>query len=477
MDREGRLRFLQIDSGTQAQLQELRPFLAENMTRLLDRFYGHALSFEGMRSIIGGEQNVARLKQMQSAHWMRLFEGTFDPQFFEEVTRIGHAHFRIGLEPRWYLGGYSLVISELMAIMNEAVAANRYTADKAFTLFPAAIKAIFLDMDLSISVYQEETVEEFKRTQLAKVVTQVIQNLGSIQQSVNGVDTSMETVVSNTRQMGDDVQAVDAAADTVYRNMETLAAASEEISAEVQTLASAMEEMSASLNEVSRNTVTAAQMTQNAEQSAEQTSTLMTELGQSAKQVDQVVSLIQGIASQTNLLALNATIEAASAGEAGRGFAVVATEVKALARQSADASKQIKTQIEEMQHRVQAALEAIQSITKAINEINGINSTVATTVEEQTATASTLSQGILSVSGATQEVSANVQKTAQLSQGVSQRTQQVNQALKVVAESVSGAKTEIVTISDNVRSATETTQALIKTDAVAGAGARPVGAR
>jgi methyl-accepting chemotaxis protein len=96
-----------------------------------------------------------------------------------------------------------------------------------------------------------------------------------------------------------------------------------------------------------------------------------------------VVKLINAIASQTNLLALNATIEAARAGEAGRGFAVVANEVKALSRQTADATKQIADQVSNLQKETAAVDEALGRIHSTIGSIQTINGTVAAAIDEQ----------------------------------------------------------------------------------------------
>src|SRR4029077_1831641 len=92
------------------------------------------------------------------------------------------------------------------------------------------------------------------------------------------------------------------------------------------------------------------------------TNTGVQELGEAAKRIGDVVSLITDIAEQTNLLALNATIEAARAGDAGRGFAVVAGGVKPLAGQTAKATEDIAAQIAGMQHATSRSIEAIEAI-------------------------------------------------------------------------------------------------------------------
>jgi methyl-accepting chemotaxis protein len=157
--------------------------------------------------------------------------------------------------------------------------------------------------------------------------------------------------------------------------------------------------MSASITEISLQVQESNRIAGEAVDQAEATDARINELSKAALRIGDVVNLITTIAEQTNLLALNATIEAARAGESGRGFAVVAQEVKALAAQTASATKEISSQIAGMQVATQDSVQAIKQIGATISRISEIAATIATSVNHQ--------------GGATQEISRNVEQAAQ----------------------------------------------------------------
>jgi methyl-accepting chemotaxis protein len=117
-------------------------------------------------------------------------------------------------------------------------------------------------------------------------------------------------------------------------------------------------------------------------------------LSETARQIDNVVQLINDIAGQTNLLALNATIEAARAGEAGKGFAVVANEVKSLANQTAKATQDITSQVQSVQHAVSNSVQSITRIREVVQEMSSIAKVVAASVHEQERATGDISRSI-----------------------------------------------------------------------------------
>jgi methyl-accepting chemotaxis protein len=187
-----------------------------------------------------------------------------------------------------------------------------------------------------------------------------------------------------------------------------VSSAATDASGRVQTVASAAEELSSSISEISRQVAQSAAVTSRAVESARRTDTIVRALSGGAKEIEHVAELISSIAAQTNLLALNATIEAARAGEAGRGFAVVAAEVKSLASQTADATKEIGNRIAQIQGATNEAVEAIQGITATIEEVSTIATAIGAAIEEQGAATADIARNVTQTAEATQEVTKNI---------------------------------------------------------------------
>jgi methyl-accepting chemotaxis protein len=167
-----------------------------------------------------------------------------------------------------------------------------------------------------------------------------------------------------------------------------------EVSNNVQVVATGTEEMTTSIKGIFQSASQAATITDTAVKIVEQTNHKISALGESSVDIGQVVKVITEIAGQNNLLALNATIEAARAGEAGKGFAVVANEVKQLANQTAKATSDISEKIKIIQADAKNAVEAMDEITNVINEVNDISGTIASAVEEQSATTNEMSRNV-----------------------------------------------------------------------------------
>ena len=174
-------------------------------------------------------------------------------------------------------------------------------------------------------------------------------------------------------------------------------------------VAAAAEQMSASINEIGQQVGRVSQAVHEAVERATATDARVSEMAAAADRVNDVVGLINSIASQTNLLALNATIEAARAGEAGKGFAVVAGEVKALAAQTAKATGDIGSQITAIHTATGQAVDAVRSVTEAISQVEQVASAIAAAVEQQATVTREIVVSVQTVTEATHEATRAMQ--------------------------------------------------------------------
>jgi methyl-accepting chemotaxis protein len=201
--------------------------------------------------------------------------------------------------------------------------------------------------------------------------------------------------------------------------------------------------MSASIREIAQNANEAARVAAGAVTEAEATNATITKLGLSSKEIGDVVKVITSIAEQTNLLALNATIEAARAGEAGKGFAVVANEVKELAQETARATEDIARRVEAIQADTGGAVEAIGRIGTVIGQINDYQLTIASAVEEQTATTNEMSRSVAEAAGGTTEIAANITGVSAAADSTTQALSQTRVAVDELSRMAADLRTGV----------------------------------
>ncbi len=337
-------------------LRDNKALIMGLLPRALERFYTHVARHPGASRFFRSSDHIQHAKSRQLDHWSVILEGRFDSLYVSSVTRIGEVHHKIGLEPQWYIGGYSFLLTELIAGIAAAKPARWFSrvSPEAVALQKAVTCATLLDMDFAIAVYLGVGETERKRT------------------------------------------------------LDQLSRFSDESSINVQTVAAASEELVAAISEISRQVAESAGIAAQAKQNAQSTSMRIEGLSGAAQDIGEVVSIINNIASQTNLLALNATIEAARAGEHGRGFAVVATEVKSLAGETARATQTIGGQIVEIQKATAESVVAIAEISETIDSMNRIAASIASAVDQQRMATQEISVNIQSVATGSAEVSRNI---------------------------------------------------------------------
>lgn len=252
-------------------------------------------------------------------------------------------------------------------------------------------------------------------------------SIGLIAENATSLAGASEELSAVSTQMNGNAEETSSQANIV-------SSASTEVSQNIQTVTTGIEELNSAIREIARNATEASKVSNQAVSVASATNDTIAKLGASSVEIGKVVKVITSIAEQTNLLALNATIEAARAGEAGKGFAVVANEVKELAKETAKATEDISRKIETIQADTTGAVSAIREIGDVINQINDISNTIASAVEEQTATANEIGRNIREASQGSDEISKNITSVATAADSTSQGAGNTQQAASELSE-------------------------------------------
>jgi methyl-accepting chemotaxis protein len=310
-----------------------------------------------------------------------------------------------------------------------------------------------------------EVVSRDEIGEMAGYFNRVVENLQAILRDIAGnagllasSSSDLSSVSAQTSKsvisLSEKTSTAAAAAEESSANTTSVAASMEQASTNLTSVASATEEMSATIGEIAASSEKARSISTDAGEQAASIFSLMQQLGRAAQEIGKVTETITDISSQTNLLALNATIEAARAGAAGKGFAVVANEIKALAKQTAAATEDIKGKIGGVQSSSSSAIADIEKITGVIKEVGYLVTGIATAIEEQAAVTKDVAVNIAQASAGVQEANERVAQTASVSQSMAQDIAGVDAAageMRAGGEQVQASAAELATLAEQLK--------------------------
>ncbi|MBL4600007.1 MAG: globin-coupled sensor protein [Rhizobiaceae bacterium] len=476
IDIDARLRFLEIDDNTTENLKNIRELVQRELPKGLDKLYSKISQTPDVATFFKSEKSIGYAKKQQLGHWNNIIEGNFNDDYIQKVTTIGSVHARIDLKPRWYIGGYALIVEHLIKTIVEEFwqtsffSKKKITSEKFGQTVADLMKAVFLDMDLAISVYisegdalkvkqkmQEDAIAEERKT-VADALFNAISALSeknleyriteefpaeyeAIKEKFNDTFMELSSTIGQIRVASGEINTnskeIHTSASNLANRTERQAASIEETAASLEETTIAMQTSAKRANEAND---LVAETKKNAEKSGHVVKSAieaMEKIEASASEIRRIIEVIDEISFQTNLLALNAGVEAARAGDAGRGFAVVAAEVRELAQRSAGAAKEIEGLITKSGKDVTVGVDLVKEtgqtlgvIVTGVDNISEHISAITSAVAEQATGLQEINSAISDIDQGTQQNAAVAEESSAASLCLSEKVADIDEMLK-----------------------------------------------
>ena len=450
-----RLHYLQISTQVQNRMQGIKSIVMAALPDAVEALYVRMRETPATNKLYPNEEFLRQAKTRQFEQWDIISTGRLDQNYADDVTQRGELYASVGLEPRWCIGGYTLMLDRLLGAVVKArwpksrFSARRNEVGKQLAEEIAAlVKVTFLDMDMALSVCSaaseagrmaaenevkasaDSVVRAMSEAMSALAAGDLTHRIGEglppdYAQLRQDFNTALERLagtlgnIQNSSQViNNSIEELAQAADDMSRRTEQQAAALLETTAALSGLAEAVKRTAEGAAQVNGAVSAANTGAANSRSVVGEAGAAMGQIEGSSREIGQIIGLIDDIAFQTNLLALNAGVEAARAGDAGRGFAVVASEVRALAQRSADAAKAIKGLISTSSAQVAQGVELVRktgltldTIGTNVSQIEGLVSGIASAARNQSGGLAQVSEAVTQMNQALQQNSAMVEQS------------------------------------------------------------------
>jgi heme-based aerotactic transducer len=318
----------------------LQPYVMENIYEIVEQFYKNLTNEPALLQIINNNSTIDRLKHTLKQHISEMFDGIIDQSYIQKRIRIAHVHVQIGLQTKWYMCAFQDLLLSLSTIIEK----NLVVREDYFLAIRAVSKLLNLEQQIVLEAYDDESLRlrmkvEQEKIQIKEDVVSSSQNLAAISEETNATFYQLD------HQTKEIIGLAKKGTELSIMAEERAIIGKKQLSKQNESMANVIH----SVDDISKDVHVVQDIT---------------------SQMEEIISLVKGVADQTNLLSINAAIEAARAGEHGRGFAVVAEEVRKLSEETKHSVTNVSNLILHTNSEVEKLSHSLEKIRAAVKEGN-----------------------------------------------------------------------------------------------------------